>query len=123
MREYSARGKGVFLQKKVGTPAHFPLIAIIRLFPDVKSSDDSPVTLDIGGLEIVQKSAPLTDHLEQAAAGMIVLLVLLKMSGEVIDALSEESDLNLGRAGVTLMQGMGGDDLVLAFLIHFLPPI
>ena len=46
----------------------------------------------------------LADHHQKAAAGMVVLLVLTQMLGQGVDPGSEDSDLNLGRTGIT---GMG----------------
>lgn len=36
---------------------------------------------------------------------MVILLVSLEVLGEVVDALCEQSNLNLGRTGVCLREG------------------
>ena len=43
------------------------------------------------------------DHAEKAAAGMVILLVLLQVISELIDALRQKRDLNLRRAGVLVV--------------------
>jgi hypothetical protein len=51
-------------------------------------------------LEIAEKAAALIDHLEQAAARVVILLVIREMLGQVFDARGEQRDLDLGRARV-----------------------
>ena len=50
----------------------------------------------------------------------MVLLVDLQVLVEVVDALGEQSNLNLGRTGVTLVTGLSLDDFALFHL--GLPP-
>ncbi len=42
-------------------------------------------------------------HLKKSASRVIVLIVLLEMKGESVDALSEYSHLDLGRARVLIV--------------------
>ena len=72
--------------------------------------DDRAVALDVDLLEVVQQATALADELEKATAGVVVLLVDLEVLGEVADALREQRDLNLGRAGVGLAALVLGDD-------------
>ena len=65
--------------------------------------------------QVVKKATTLRDHLEQAAARVVVLLVGLEVLGEVGDAFRKDRDLDLGRTGVALGAGVVGDDFVLAF--------
>ena len=81
-----------------------PFALLLRLLTDTESCDDRTVSLDVDLDQIVEQRAALTDHLEQTATGVMVLLVDLEVLGEVVDSLSEQSDLNLGRTGVTLMR-------------------
>src|SRR6185369_7547088 len=64
--------------------------------------------------EIIQQGAALVDQHQDAAARVIVLRVALEMLGEVIDALGEDRDLDLGRTGVALGLGMFLDQRFLA---------
>ena len=89
-----------------------------RLLTDAQSRDDGTVSLDIYLGQVVEQRAALTDHLEEAAAGVMVLLVDLEVLGEVVDSPGEKSDLYLGRAGVTLMSRILLHDSKLFFLQH-----
>lgn len=65
---------------------------------------DCLVTVYVGGVEVIQQPAPLANHHEQATAGTMILLVLLKVLGQVVDALSQQRNLHIGRTGVPFMQ-------------------
>ena len=58
----------------------------------------------IGILEVIQQSTPLANHHQQAAARAMVLFVLLKVFGQVIDALRQQRNLNIRRTGILFMQ-------------------
>ena len=92
------------------------------LLTDTQSLDDGTVSLDIYLDEVVEQRAALTDHLEQTAAGVMVLLVDLEVLGEVVDSLGEKSDLYLGRACVTLMSRILLHDSNLFFFQHSFSP-
>ena len=66
-------------------------------------------------VQVVEQAATLRHHLQKATTRVVVLLVSLEVFGEVGDALRQDRDLNLGRAGVAGGAGVIGDDLVLAF--------
>ena len=53
--------------------------------------------------------AALADHLVQAAAGVVVLLVDLQVLGQLVDAGGQNGDLHLGGAGVSGMGAVGLD--------------
>ena len=53
------------------------------------------VALDVCTLQIIEQTATLRDHLEQAAPRVIVLLMDFEMFGELVDPLAEQSYLNL----------------------------
>lgn len=53
--------------------------------------------------EVCEELLALGHHLQQAAARMKVLLILLQMGGESLDLLREKSDLILGRTRVRIM--------------------
>lgn len=63
------------------------------LLSDAELSDDSSVTLDVLLLQVSEHVAALTNHLQQATTGMVVVLVLLQMLGELLDALGQDCDL------------------------------
>ena len=60
----------------------------------------------------------MTDHLQKTAAAVVVLLIGLQMLGQAVDAVGQNSDLYLGRTGVTLVDGILGDDGLLFLVGH-----
>ena len=91
---------------------------MLILLTNTESRDDGTVSLDIYLDEVVEQRAALTDHLEEAAAGVVILLVDLEVLGEVVDALSQQRDLYLGRTCVTLVSSILLHDSSLFFLQH-----
>ena len=87
-----------------------------KLFTDAAAFDNRTVAFDVVLLEIVEELSSLTDHLLHTSAAVVVLGVLLKVLGELCDSLGENSDLNLGRTGVTFVNCEGLDDVLLVFL-------
>src|SRR5690606_17510735 len=77
--------------------------------------DQSVVPLDILLLEICEQATALVDHHQQAAARMVVLVVILEMLGEVADPFGQDRDLNFGRSRVVLVTGIALDNLLLLF--------
>ena len=49
---------------------------------------------------------------------MMILFIYLQMLSQVVDALSQQRNLNLGLTGVTLMGCVGLDDLRFSFCCH-----
>ena len=90
------------------------LIAI--LLTDSELSDYCTVTLDIFLLKVVEKVTSSSDHLEESASGMMILLMVLEMFGEVSDPLCENSDLNFGRTGIIFAETVCLDDSSFFFL-------
>ena len=92
----------------------------MQLFTDTESGNDRTVALNVNLLKVCQEIASVTDHLEKAAARMMILRMLLEMLCQVADSLGENSDLDLRRTGVTLVDGCLGDDLPESFFSpHF----
>ena len=83
---------------------------LTQLLAQAKLGAYLAVALDVGLFKVVLKAAAAADHLEQATAGMVVVLVLLEVLVQVVDALSQQSDLHLGGTGVALVTGIGFDD-------------
>jgi hypothetical protein len=82
------------------------------------------VPLQVPLLEVVQEPSAAADELQQPAARVVVLRVRAQMLGQLVDALGEQCDLHLGRAGVLAGPAVLADDLLLRFLreSQFLPP-
>ncbi len=91
----------------------------MKLLSDSELRDDGSVALDVNFFKVVEQTTTLTYHLEQTAARMTILLMGLEMLGEVIDALSEECDLNLWGTRIALVESILIDDFIFAFFFHF----
>ena len=85
------------------------------LSAEVERLDDGAVALDILLLEIVEQISSLTNHLQQTAAGVMVLLMNLHMLGQIVDPLGQDCDLYLSRTGIGLVGS------VFAIIACFLP--
>mgnify|MGYP000202359935 CR=1 FL=1 len=87
-----------------------------NLLTDAQLGNDSTVTLDVLSHQIVQHLAALTDHLQQATTGVVVLLVDLQVLGQLVDASGQNGDLNLGRTGVSGVSAVGSITAVFSSL-------
>jgi hypothetical protein len=70
------------------------------LATETQALDERLVAITVFVLEITEKTATLIDHLEQAAARVVILLVIREMLGEVFDARGKQRNLDFGRARV-----------------------
>ena len=70
-----------------------------NLLTDTQLGDQGTIALDVLLHEIIEQAAALTDHLVQAAAGVVVLRVLLEVLGELSDALGAENRCRLRGCG------------------------
>ena len=64
------------------------LIVFAALSAQSQSTHYFVVALNVRLLQVIEQTPSLRDHLQQAAAGMIVLLVYLEMLGEFVDSLA-----------------------------------
>jgi hypothetical protein len=62
-------------------------------------------------VKVVKKAASATDHGEEASAGSEVFDGFFEVGGEVVNPIREESNLNIGGAGVFVVQTIACDDL------------
>src|SRR5262249_34306830 len=76
---------------------------ISKLLSDPEGIDEPAVPVNALGLEVIEKLPPLADELEQAPTRVMVLGVHLEVLGQVRDALGQKRNLDLGRAGITLV--------------------
>ena len=90
----------------------------LRLLSQVELSDDRTVTLDVVLLQVAQKVSSVADHLLQTSAAVEILGICLEVLGQVSDSGSQDRDLNLGRTGVALMDGIGLNNLLLFIFLH-----
>lgn len=71
-----------------------------HLLADPEFSDHRPVAVDVFAFEIVEKTSSTSHQLQQTTPRVKVFAVGTEVLGEVLDALAEQRDLNLGGAGV-----------------------
>ena len=88
------------------------------LFSQTEFGNDGAITLDVNLLEIAEEISSVTDHLLKTATAVEVLFVGFEMLGQIVDAGSEDRDLNLGRTRIAFMNGILLDQSLLFFLLH-----
>src|SRR6185312_17204726 len=76
--------------------------------------DELLIPVLIGRLDVIEQPAALADHLEQPSARMVVLAVRLEMFGQIGDALGQDGDLDLWRAGVAGLGRIFLDEILFA---------
>src|SRR6266404_5867848 len=81
------------------------------LAPQTQTLDQRGVALGVPGFQVVEQTAALADHLQEAAPRMVILRVAFEMLGEVDDPLGQDGDLNFRRSGVALDLGVRLYDL------------
>ena len=74
------------------------------LLPYSQSMDQTLISLVIVFLEIIEKPSPLSYKFQEAPAGVVILNMNLEVLCEVANALADESNLHLWRAGIGLME-------------------
>jgi hypothetical protein len=89
--------------------------------------DQGAVALDVDALEVAEKPATATNEQQQSTTGVVVVLVVFQVLGELQNAVRQQSNLDLGRtrvAGVGLIllndglfdSGIHSHDSTLLFL-------
>jgi len=76
-------------EKGEGTSTQGPLL------PYSQPMDHTLISLVIVLLEIIEKPPSLSDKLEEAPAGVMILHMDLEVPRQIVDALTEQRDLNL----------------------------
>src|SRR5690606_19138785 len=87
-------------------------LAAELLLPQTQLLDQVVVARDVLLLEVREQAAALVDHPQQAAARVVVLVVVLEMLGQVADTLGEDRDLDFGGPRVALALGVVLDDFL-----------
>ena len=89
----------------------------IRLLTDTEFllGDDCAVTIDVLANQVIQEAAALTYENLQSASGSEVLVVLLQVLGQVLDALREQSDLAFGASRVAFTFAILCENLLFLF--------
>src|SRR5690348_9783929 len=82
-----------------------------RSATQAETADQRLVTLGVLVLQVAEQTATMIHHLQEAAAGMVVLLVRLEMIGQLLDARGQQRNLYLGRPGIGRRAAVVLDDL------------
>ena len=91
-----------------------------KLLSEAESFDNCSVSFDILLSKIVKKLLSVTYHLGKTSLRVEILGVLLHMLGKAVDSVGKNSNLNLGRTGVLLVDLVLCDDGGLSFLVNHL---
>src|SRR4051812_37783747 len=91
---------------------------LMALAAQAKLADQRAVALEIVLLQVVQETAATTDQHQQAAARVVVMLVLAQVLRQVVDAMRQQRNLDLGLPGVVLVLAELRDDLALLLCGH-----
>ena len=59
----------------------------IILSAQTQTLDQGAVAVDVNALEVVKHTTTVTDHQQQTTTGMVIVLVLLEVLGQISDAL------------------------------------
>ena len=73
------------------------------------------VALQVGVVEVLEQALALANHFEKAAFGVFVVFLTFEVTGDVVDALGEHSDLSFCRSGVCRFATVFRDDRRFAF--------
>jgi hypothetical protein len=65
------------------------------LLPEAEAPDYLAIAIDVATVDVTEVTAPLAYQLEEASPGVVVVLVNLEVFRQVLDAVSQESDLHL----------------------------
>ena len=96
----------------------FRLPECSALFADAETLDQGTIALDVDAHEVVEQISSLANHLQQAAAAVVILLVGLQVLGEVVDSLGENCDLYFSGTCVGVVQSVLFDYLCFFFFSH-----
>lgn len=71
--------------------------------------EQTTVTLDVEVLHVVEQATATADHHQQTTASVVVMLVMLEVLVEVVDAGSQDGNLDFGRTAVCFVLTVGSD--------------
>ena len=97
------------------SPYSFPLP--FALLTQAESLDQFMITVDVLVVKVLQEFTTTTYHLRQCTCGTEVLVVLLQVLRQVLDAIAEQGYLAFYRTGVLSVLAILAEDLGLLSLI------
>ena len=77
------------------TKARVSGLMLLDVVADAELLNQFTVCFDIAILDVLEKAAALTDEHHKTTTGVVILLVLFEMFGEVADTFGEDCDLNV----------------------------
>ena len=87
-----------------------------HLFTQAQLGDDLAIAVRRVIGQIPEKAVSPADHLEEASAGGVVLVMCLEVAGEMVYPGGQQRYLHLCRSGVTIVNAIVLNDLILGFL-------
>ena len=87
------------------------------LLTQAERLDDSTVAVDVDVVEMLQQLAATAYHHGQRAGGVEVLVILLQVLRQVLDAIGEQGNLSLGRTSVGSRLAILAENLNLLFFV------
>lgn len=94
----------------------------MQLLSDVQLFNDGTVALNVHLSQVVEQVSSVTDHFQKAAAAVKVLMVILQMGVEVVDAVGKNRNLNLRGACVAFVRFVLVDNCLFDFFFHDFSP-
>src|SRR5712675_976908 len=91
-----------------------------RSAAQAQTFDQRFVALRVRRLDIVEQLSTRLDHLDEAAARMVVLAMRLEVFGQVVDALRKDSDLDFGRSCVAVLGRILRNNFLFSFCSYHL---
>jgi hypothetical protein len=98
-------------------------IAKTELSAEAEALDELTVALNVDIRQVAEQATTLTHEEQQAAARVVIVLVLFEVLREIFNAGGEESNLHLGGTGVTRVSCVLFDDCLFdaCFQGHVVP--
>ena len=75
----------------------------MSLFGEIETLEETFITVLGRFLEIIKKTPAFADHLEEAAAAVVVFFVNFEVACELADLLTEESDLHFWTTSIAFV--------------------
>src|SRR5437879_10018374 len=89
----------------------------VGLLSDTELIDDDAITLVVGLLEVIEKTAPAADEFQKSAAAVVIFRVRLEMLRQIGNSVREECDLHFWGTGIAIVSGVMGYQLCFLLLV------
>jgi hypothetical protein len=80
--------------------------------PKSEIGNELTIPFDVSSLEVLEKTPTTPDHLEKAAATVVVFLVRVEVGPEVVDTGRKDRDLHRGTSTIVLVELILLDDFL-----------